>query len=176
MPLSEPDLVLLLRARAPRAMTLFYHGYRPALYAAVRRIVRNPQSAEDVLQESLVKIWLALDSYDATQSRLFTWAAKICCNTAIDHVRSSHYRVTARMASLEQTQVANYPAPPTFNPEHLGLSDLLRDLRPEHRRVLDLLYLQGYTQVEAAEALQVPVGTVKTWSLGARRRLARLPL
>ncbi|WP_345109283.1 RNA polymerase sigma factor [Hymenobacter algoricola] len=65
--------------------------------------------------------------------------------------------------------MAFFPAPAGFRPEHIGVVDLLRGLRPEYRQVMELLYLQGYTQPETAEALQVPVGTVKTWSVGARR-------
>ena len=94
----------------------------------------------------------------------------------IDHVRTARYRLGARTASLDDSPAACYPAPTDFRPEHIGVADLLRGLRPEYRQVLELLYLQGYTQVETAEALQVPVGTVKTWSLSARRQLSRLPL
>ncbi|GAA3990769.1 RNA polymerase sigma factor [Hymenobacter antarcticus] len=91
-------------------------------------------------------------------------------------MRTGHYRLGARTASLDDSPVEFFPAPVDFRPEHIGVADLLRGLRPEYRQVLDLLYLQGYTQLETAEALQVPVGTVKTWSVGARRQLSRLPL
>lgn len=149
---------------------------RPVVLGAVRRVVRNRQSAEDVLQESLVKVWASIASYDAAQSRLFAWAAAICRNAAVDHVRTGRHRVLLRTATLKDTPGQQFVAPPDFMPEHIGVPELLLGLRPEYRRVLELLYPGGYTQLEAAEELQVPLGTVKTWSVGARHRLARLPL
>lgn len=172
----DTELVDRLLNREERAMADFYRCYRGALLTAVLRIVRNRQSAEDVLQESMLKIWLSIASYDAEQSRLFTWAAKVCCNTAIDYVRSSRYRLTTRSTSLEDTAVHQFAAVPDFRPEHIGVREVLQALRPEHRQVMDLLYLQGYTQLESAEALQVPLGTIKTWSVRARRQLSKLPL
>lgn len=69
---SEEELVQHLVNREARAMTQFYQRYRAALFAAVLSIVRNRQCAEDVLPESLVKVWCGIGSYDAAQSRLFT--------------------------------------------------------------------------------------------------------
>lgn len=175
MTVNEDDLVRRLVARDARAMTLFYQHYRAALHAAVNRIVRNPQTAEDVVQEGMVKVWHSIASYDPEQSRLFTWAAKVCCNTAIDYVRTGRHRMGARSASLEDSAEAQRRAV-SFRPEDIGVTDLLLGLRPEYRQVMDLLYLQGYTQQEAADHLHVPVGTVKTWVGRARFQLARLPL
>lgn len=172
---TEDDLVERLLAREERAMTHFCQHYRPALLAVVLRMVRNRQTAEDVLQESMVKLWFSISSYDATQGRLFTWAAKICCNTAIDHMRTGRFRMAAHSASLEDTPAMHFAAPTDFRPEHIGVADLLRSLRPEYRQVMDLLYLQGYTQVEAATKLQVPLSTVKTWVGRARCILAAMP-
>jgi len=174
--LPEDELVQQLVNREARAMTVFCQQFGKPLQGTIMRVMRNQQSAEDVLQESLVKIWGAIASYDATQSRLFTWSAKICLNTAIDHMRSARYRVLMRTATLEDAPGQQFVAPPDFIPEHIGVSDLLLTLRPEYRRVLELLYLLGYTQTEAAAELQVPLGTVKTWSTSARHQLSQLPL
>lgn len=175
MLLPEDELLRRLLAGEENAMTGFYRQYHAALYATVLKIVRNRHSAEDVLQEALLKVWLSAASYDAARGRLFTWAARICANAAIDHVRSSHFRMTARTASLEHSPALGHAAPVEFRPEHIGVADLLYQLRPEHRQVLDLLYLQGFTQAEAAAALNLPLGTLKTRAASAKRRLAQLP-
>ncbi|UOQ74111.1 RNA polymerase sigma factor [Hymenobacter cellulosilyticus] len=176
MPVSDHELVQRLTNREARAMTVFYQQFGRALHGTVLRVVGNPQSAEDVLQESLLKVWVSIASYDAAKSQLFTWAAAICRNAAIDHLRSARYHLIKRMATLEDTTGRQFIAPTEFNPEHIGVPELLLGLRPEYRQVLDLLYLRGYTQAEAAEELRVPLGTVKTWSMGARQRLSRLAL
>ena len=173
MLLPEDDLILRLRARDERAMTDFYRHYRPALLTAVLRLVRNRHTAEDLLQEGMLKVWLSIEAYDPDRGRLFTWAARICCNAAIDYLRTGRARLLARSASLEDTPALHQAAPTEFHPEHIGVADWLLPLRPHHRQVLDLLYLQGYTQLEAAAALQVPLGTVKTWAGRARVLLAQ---
>jgi RNA polymerase sigma-70 factor (ECF subfamily) len=154
-------------------MSQFYQAYHAPLYAVAFRIIRNRQSAEDVVQESMVKVWLAIATYDPEQARLLTWAAKVCANVAIDYVRTARYRLTRRSTSLEDTVAGRLPGLGGFQPEHIGMPELLRALRPEYRQLLDLIYLQGYTQQEAALHLAVPLGTVKTWSTQARRQLLR---
>ena len=149
-------------------MDQFYHQHRQALLSLLLRIVRNPQTAEDVLQESMVKVWLAIGTYDAAQSGLFTWAAKVCSNTAIDHLRLGRNRLLARTASLDDAPQLLLLPTEGFRPEHIGVVDLLLPLKPRYRLVMDLIYLQGYTQAEAATHLCVPVGTVKTWVGRAR--------
>ena len=145
MSVSEDDLIRRLMARDARAMTVFYQHYRPALHSAVLRIVRNQHTAEDVVQESMVKVWRSIASYDPEQSRLFTWAAKICCNTAIDYVRTGRHRMATRTQSLEDS-VAAQRQTVSFRPEDIGVADLLLGLRSEYRWVMELMYLQGYTQ------------------------------
>lgn len=176
MPEDETELVQQLRAGNGAAMARFHQRYRGALLTQVRRLVRDPQSAEDVLQEGLLKVWLAVATYDAARGRLYTWAARICVNAAVDHLRSravSQGRRTTPIAQLALTG-AEPAAPAVFWPEHIGLADLLVRLRPEYRRTLELLYFGGYTYPEAAEELAVPLSTVKTWASAAKRRLAQL--
>ena len=175
LPIDEADLVRRLLARDERAMTLFYQHYHKALTAAVLRIVRHAHTAEDVMQESMLKVWRAIGTYDPNQSRLFTWAAKICCNTAIDYVRTGQHRRAGRTDGLDSAR-AQELAGPDFRPEDIGVADLLLALRPEYRQVMDLLYLQGHTQQEVAERLNVPLGTVKTWVGRARQLLSSQPL
>lgn len=91
-------------------------------------------------------------------------------------MRTGRYRLSARTSSLEDSAAVQGTAVTGFVPEHIGVAELLGGLRPEYRQVMELLYLRGYTQQEAAVALEVPLGTVKTWSVGARRQLHKLPL
>ncbi len=70
---AEAALVSRLRARDETAMTEFYDRYSAALYGVIQRIVKAEDEAEDVLQEALVKIWHAIESYDSSKGRLFTW-------------------------------------------------------------------------------------------------------
>ncbi|GAA3932760.1 sigma-70 family RNA polymerase sigma factor [Hymenobacter algoricola] len=172
-PEAQAYLVQQLRARNPAAMTHFYTAYRRALYSLILRIVPQPEVAEDVLQDSMLKIWDAFLSYDATKGRLFTWALNVCRNTALDRICTLHYRSCSRTLPLEESPAWRQPATPGFRPEHIGLWELTRRLRPEYRAVIDLLYYGGYTQQETSDELAIPLGTVKTRAQAALRELGR---
>nr|WP_262908624.1 sigma-70 family RNA polymerase sigma factor [Hymenobacter translucens] len=155
-------------------MTLFYDKYSTALYGVILRIVKKEEIAEDVLQESLVKIWHSFASYDATKGRLFTWVLNISRNLAIDKIRSRQYRVSSHTQTLEDSSAMRQAASSSFRPEHIGLEEITRKLNPEQKQIIDLLYFGGFTQSEAAEELNLPLGTVKTRARTALKVLAKL--
>ncbi|TGE20245.1 sigma-70 family RNA polymerase sigma factor [Hymenobacter elongatus] len=155
-------------------MTLFYDKYATALYGVILRIVKREEIAEDVLQESLVKIWNSFQSYDADKGRLFTWVLNVSRNLAIDKIRSRQYRVGSRTQPLEESAALRQAATPTFRPEHIGLQEMTNKLNPEQKQIIDLLYFGGFTQSEVAEELNLPLGTVKTRARAAIKVLAKL--
>ena len=155
-------------------MTLFYDKYSAALYGVILRIVKKEEIAEDVLQESLIKIWNSFQSYDASKGRLFTWVLNVSRNLAIDKIRSRQYRVGSRTQPLEESAALRQAATPTFRPEHIGLQEMTGKLVPEQKQIIDLLYFGGFTQSEVAEELNLPLGTVKTRARAAIKVLAKL--
>jgi RNA polymerase sigma factor (sigma-70 family) len=169
----EAELVQRLLAREEQAMTIFYRQYHRALYAAIYRLVRQPAVAQDILQECLVKMWTAFPSYDARKGRLFTWVLRIGSNLAIDVLRQQRL-VTERVYPLSDQASNQWAAPVTFQPEHIGVREWLALLPARDQKLMDLLYLQGYTQLEAAHVLQLPLGTVKSRAGRSLRQLARV--
>ncbi|MEZ4686753.1 MAG: sigma-70 family RNA polymerase sigma factor [Bacteroidia bacterium] len=71
---------------------MLYDQYGAALYGVILKVVKSDSMAEDVLQESFVKIWNKIDQYDEKKGRFFTWILNIARNTAIDHWRSARRR------------------------------------------------------------------------------------
>jgi RNA polymerase sigma factor (sigma-70 family) len=173
LPISEEVLVQRLHARDESAMTLFYDNYGRILYNVILRIVRYETMAEDVLQESMVKIWYSFASYNASRGRLFTWALNVCRNAAIDHIRTRHYHENQQTQSLEKDSGCYQIVGTGFQPEHVGLRELVMCLKPNDRKIIDLLYFGGFTQAEVADELQVPLGTVKTRARAAMHALAK---
>lgn len=155
-------------------MTEFYDRYSAALYGVILRIVRKEEEAQDVLQEAMVKIWHSFQSYDASKGRLFTWVLNVCRNLAIDKIRSRQYRVSSHHQALDDSPAERQPAVDSFRPEHIGLQELTRQLNPDQKQIVDLLYFEGYTQSEVADELQLPLGTVKTRARAALRVLSKL--
>jgi len=169
----EAALVAQLVARDERALRVLYDRYANNLLTVILRVVHDKALAQDVLQEGLLKVWLSIASYDASRGRLFTWMVRVCCNQAIDAVRSPRHRFNSAAQSLDITGVQRAQAATSFNPEHIGLRELLLHLKPRQREVIDLLYFGGCTQVEAAEQLGIPLATVKTRARAALLVLTR---
>ncbi|GAA4362412.1 hypothetical protein GCM10023185_30340 [Hymenobacter saemangeumensis] len=168
----EKDLVERLYARDTSAMALFYERYGKILKHTICRLVRDANAAEDVLQECLVKIWTSFASYNPAKGRLFTWALQITRNAAIDHLRTRHAHEAQRTRPLDHSNSWT-PAPTDFQPEHVGVRELLAQLRPADQQLMELLYFQGYTQAEAAQELGLPLGTVKSRARAAIQLLVK---
>ena len=176
LPLATDGEILVARllARDEQALRVLHDRYAPNLLAVIMRLVRDKSLAQDVLQEGLLKVWLSIGRYDAGRGRLFTWTVRVCCNQAIDALRSPRHRFHSGIRSLEVGGAQQAVVVATFNPEHIGLQELTLRLKPRQREVIDLLYFSGCTQTETAEQLGIPLATVKTRARAALQTLAKL--
>ncbi len=173
-----PDARLLenFRRRETGAFTEIYDKYSSALYGITVKIVRSDTVAQDVLQEAFVKIWQCADQYDPEKGTLFTWLLNITRRTAIDKIRSAGYRRITTVDSISETKPGDwFEQNQGLNPDHIGVKALVdRRLEEKYRQVIDLLYFQGMTQKEVQEYLGIPLGTVKSRTRIAMRKLRDL--
>ena len=161
--LSEEELILALRRREKIAAEALYDMYSASLYGVIVRIVVDTAVAEDVLQDTFVKIWNSFSGYNADKGRLFTWMVNIARNLSIDKLRSKDFKNRGKNQELENNVTfIDEQRNTVYKPELLGLKDLVDTLKPEQKSILDLVYFKGYTHVEAADELGVPLGTIKT--------------
>ncbi|GAB3694457.1 sigma-70 family RNA polymerase sigma factor [Spirosoma flavus] len=173
---SEDVLIEKLARRDRQAFQWLYDQYSPALYGVVLRIVREEEQAQDLLQDIFVKIWKSLDAYDASKGRLFTWLLNIARNTAIDSLRARKTQPSGAIRTDDENvhivdRQHNTEQP---NPDHIGIREVVDQLRPDRRQLIDLVYFGGYTHEEAADALKLPLGTVKTRVRAALQELKQL--
>jgi len=170
--LTEEELVLALRNREKIAVEALYDMYSASLYGVISRIIDDTATAEDVLQETFIKIWNSFSSYSAEKGRLFTWMVNIARNLSIDKIRSKDFKNQNKNQDLENNVTfIDEQSSTVYKPELLGIKELVDTLKPEQRSILELVYFKGYTHVEAADELGVPLGTIKT-----RLRMAILQL
>ncbi|SDT64290.1 RNA polymerase sigma-70 factor, ECF subfamily [Mucilaginibacter mallensis] len=170
--LTEEELVFSLRNREKIAIEALYDMYSSSLYGVISRIIIDTAAAEDVLQETFVKIWHSFSSYSTEKGRLFTWMMNIARNLAIDKLRSKDFKNQNKNQELENNVTfIDEQRNTVYNPELLGVKDLVQTLKPEQKSILELVYFKGYTHVEAADELGIPLGTIKT-----RLRMAILEL
>jgi RNA polymerase sigma-70 factor (ECF subfamily) len=160
---QEGEILRLLEAGDDRAVKLLYDKYAVALHAVIFRIVQSREIAEELLQETFVKIWRGISSYDPAKGRLYTWMLNIARNLAIDCTRSSSFKQESKTQTIENSvHTINTVHAVQFEPDHIGIKELTERLRPEQKELIDLIYFYGFTQAEAAVKLKIPLGTVKT--------------
>ena len=158
--LLEKHIVELLQERNEKAISLLYEHYGDTLYGVAFKVVKDEELAQDVVQESFVKIWKKSDSYDAAKAKLFTWLFRITRNTAIDKLRSINTK-SEKEIQIDVSNVYSVGIQST-QPELMDVRENLDKIDDKYQIVLDALFFQGMTQQEASEELDIPLGTIKS--------------
>ena len=161
--LSEDKLVEGLKNSDGGAMSALYQMYSDSLYRIISTIVVIEEVAQDLLQETFIKIWKSFKQYDPGKGRLYTWMARLARNISIDYLRSVNYRNYSVSEGLsESTQQIDQTFQVSYNPELIGVKDMTRILNEDQKSALDLIYFKGYTHVQAAEELHITVGILRS--------------
>jgi len=166
--LMQAELVWLLAAVAKGDVAAFerlYEATRAKLYGVLLRILRRPDLAEEVMQETYLKVWKSADKFDPTVASPITWMVAMARNRAIDIVRKKGE------ASIEEEPsalgvAAETPAPLArreMTEELKRLLSCLGKLDPEKQRIVLLAYYSGWSRDQLAQKLDIPVNTIKTW-------------
>lgn len=158
--LIEKHIVSLLAEKDDKAISLLYDNYGDTLFGVAYKVVRDEDLAQDVLQESFIKIWKKADSYDPSKAKLFTWLFRITRNTAIDKLRSVNNK-SDKEVQIDVSDVYNLGVN-GIRPDFIDVQDNLEKIESKYQIVLEALFFQGMTQQEASEELDIPLGTVKS--------------
>lgn len=172
---SEDLLVAAMKLGKQDAYSQLYNQYSNSLYGVVNKIIRNEELAPDVMQDSFVKIWKNIANYDAKKSTLFTWMLNITRNTAIDFIRSKHYRASKENQNLDDSvNIIEKQTSNTQKENLIGIKEKALSLDDKYSILIEKLYFEGYTQEEVSEELNIPLGTVKTRVRKAMVELRRI--
>lgn len=158
--MTQEQLFQKLSSGDSSVIGFLYDQYGASLFGLVLRIVGDRELAENVLQDTFVKIWKSGNSFDPEKAGIFIWMQRIARNTAIDATRSAYFKQRAETTNTDQLVYMKEENP--FNPDHVGLRDTLGKLEEKYRVVIEKAYFEGYTHQEIEEELGVPLGTVKT--------------
>lgn len=167
--LSEGDreLAARLQRRDPQAMADLYDRYSRLAYSLIFRIVKDAAVAEDLVQESFLRVWNRVQGFDPERGALGPWVLAVARNRAIDYLRSVDGRMAQSAVELEANE---HPSMFTDLEREVLNRDRARHLQhaferlnPHQRLVIELAYYEGLSQSEMAERIKQPLGTVKTW-------------
>lgn len=181
---ERPDEALAVEARAGSedAFRELVERFEGPVYNLIARIVRRPELAEELAQESFLKAWRALGRFDP-QRKFSSWLFKIAHNTALDALR----RPGIEPLSLDEPSDdgRGSPEPPAdphaenplvrtlFRQAGEALERAIGELRPVYREILVLRFVEELSYDEIAEVTGAPPGTVKVHLFRARQELAR---
>jgi RNA polymerase sigma-70 factor (ECF subfamily) len=171
---SEVDFGLLQRivARDEIALAEFYDRHSRLAYSVIMRILGSPSDAEEVLQETFVRVWSRADTYDALLGSPGTWLMRIARNRAIDRLRARRLRANVAIELAvhadENARRSELVAPDTPETvlENRAMAGAVRTalaaLTPAQRALIEAAFFEGYTHSELATRFGMPMGTVKT--------------
>jgi RNA polymerase sigma-70 factor (ECF subfamily) len=171
-PDSADDLRLLQRiaARDDAAMAELYDRHHRVAYAIIRRIVQSPSDAEEVLQETFVRVWSRAETYDAGLGSPAAWVVRIARNRAIDRLRARQARadVNAPVPVADHAPERELPVHDTpesvLHSTHAAMvvRGAVAALPAAQRALIEAAFFEGYTHQELSVRFGVPLGTVKT--------------
>ena len=182
--LSDQEIVLLARKGQERAYRELVRRYERPVFSLIYRMVRNRELAEDLTQDTFVKVLNALGTY-RPEFKFSSWVFKIANNVAIDQLR----RRELDTLSLEGSPHATTPDAVEATTLELGtggesaldevanrelggeIEQAIAKLRPEYRSCILLRHVEDRSYEEIAEIMNLPLGTVKTYIHRARHEL-----
>ena len=172
---AQEDAFLLreMSAGSEPALEALYRRYGSACYRLAYRIIGDTQFAEDIVQQVFLALWHG-SGYTAQRGALSTWLLGVTHHKSVDLIRREQRRRTRGLEENAADLADIEPGPDDVAWESLRAERTraaLRTLSSDHREVLLLAYYGGYTQSEIAQITQVPLGTVKSRTLHALRRL-----
>jgi RNA polymerase sigma-70 factor (ECF subfamily) len=169
--LDDQDLVRSLAAGDVEALRTLYQRYGTLAYGLAVRILGDPARAEDVVQESFMRVWTHAGSFDPSRGSLRSWLLTTVRHRSIDYLRGRAAKERQELELGAEVQAQGQGADPwrevSESLEREAIRQALASLPPEQRQVVELAYYGGYTQREIAEIVSVSLGTVK-----GRTRLA----
>ncbi|HYL05895.1 MAG TPA: sigma-70 family RNA polymerase sigma factor [Thermoanaerobaculia bacterium] len=177
--LSDAALLRQVAERQPDALARLYDRFAPTLLALARRILDNHADAEEVLQEVFVQVWNRGERYDPARSSVSTWLVLITRSRAIDRLRSRKVVERTHEAGAQAVPAAGgeaYASPEAvenvfIQERHERVRREMAALPAEQQQVLEMAFYQGLTQSEIAAKAGLPLGTVKTRTLLAMKKL-----
>lgn len=173
-PIQHDELVERCKQGDPRSYHELYQKYSKAMYNTSLRIVNNTADAEDVLQDSFVDAFAAIDSF-GYKSTFGAWLKRIVINKSINALRKRKMDII----DIEKTTALYIPEEESFDEEALQLKveeikKAVKGLPNGYRTVLSLHLFEGYDQEEIAEILQISHATVRTQYMRAKQKLLLL--
>ncbi|MFN8447445.1 MAG: sigma-70 family RNA polymerase sigma factor [Anaerolineae bacterium] len=162
-PFDEADLARRLIDHDQRALSELYQRFGGLVYSVALRVVQNSTLAEEVTQDTFLKVWHQPASWDPERGKFVSWLLTIARYTAIDRLRREQRRPLQNAVELDEVRLGQRGLMDDENwLDGRLLRSLMSRLPQEQVQVIELAFFGGMSHSEMAEQLGLPLGTVKT--------------
>jgi len=172
---DDPELVQRLQKRDPQAMVDLYDRYGKLIFSIILRAVRITPTAEDLTQETFLRVWNRIHTFQCERGNLQGWLVTVARNRAFDYLRSQQSSAILATSNLEDLERAGYFYSELDQSDRIAkqnaVTQALNQLPDDQREVIHLTHYEGMTQSEIAGKLGKPLGTVKGLVRGALKKL-----
>ena len=160
----QPDeLILRLQQKDEKAFERLYTLYSESIFGVINSVLHDTEASEEVLQDVFIKAWDNCESYSSKKGRFFTWLLNIARNAAIDKTRSKSFKNQKKNLTQEYfVDILENKNSFSTKVDAIGIKKYIKKIGEDCKKVIDLLFFKGYTQKEASEELEIPLGTIKT--------------
>ena len=171
---TDGDLLVRLQKRDPQALAELYDRYGKMVYGLILRVVSDTGTAEDLVQETFLRVWNRAQGFDSEKGAVGPWLMAVARNRAIDYLRSQGRRI---QSSVEFNETEHPSLFANLQTEILQfdvikrMKTALEHLDAKQRKAIELAYFEGMSQTKTAEHMGQPLGTVKTWVRKALQQL-----
>ncbi|MFD2561186.1 RNA polymerase sigma factor [Aquimarina rubra] len=163
---DDLELIKKLQNQDSYALSKVYDLYSGALYGVILRMCKDEPLAQDLLQETFMKIWQKSHTYNPDKGKFFTWSYRIARNITLNSLRKKDILIQNEDLSVYKDRSTS-----EAEKDFLELDGSLKKLEPHHQRALELVYFNGLTHREAHEEMNVPLGTFKSYIKQALKKL-----
>ena len=172
---ADSELLARTAAGDHTALAELYDRYSSKVNGLALKVLRNQEMAEDALQETFLRVWRKADLFSENKGPLLPWLLAICRNICIDKIRA---RKSQESKSLWEKELYEQIAQREGALTHVEGVDLAEQiekalllLEPIEQRIVEMAYFAGQTQAEISQTLAMPLGTVKTKTRAALRKM-----
>ena len=162
---NEIELLQRINAGDQQALSTFYQQFANLVYGLAMRVAQNPTLAEEITQDTFLKVWNQAHRWDPERGSVTTWLMTITRYTAIDRLRKEKSRAPWTAIDLDDVLGFLGKDSPFDDPAwHDGrlIRSLIQQLPPDQQQALELSFFSALSHTEIAEQLQLPLGTVKS--------------
>jgi RNA polymerase sigma-70 factor (ECF subfamily) len=169
--MEDEELVRQVAQGNDRALSELYDRYSRPVYATGVRLLGDTHLAEELVQDAFTNVWQGAASFDPSRASFATWLYRVTRNRAVDLARRR--RVRPQSAGEDRLHAISGGPEPEAGVDGWDVAGALSRIPEEHREVLTLAYFEGLSQREISRRTGVPLGTIKSRTTAALKRLHR---